>query len=98
MGFLSRRENKKFNYKPRYYQNDSDKSPFAVEQKYDKYRSTLGKAGGLFTRFKRAWGELREESLEEDKKSKRIIILLVVLFILIFLFIIDFDLSIFYTK
>ncbi|PZD78289.1 riboflavin synthase subunit beta [Mesonia sp. K7] len=98
MGFLSRKGNKKFSYKPRYYNHDSEKSPFAVESKYDKYRSTIGKTGGLFTRFKRAWDELREESLEEDKKSKHIIILLVVLFILIFLFIIDFDLSIFYSK
>ena len=47
MGILKPRKNKKFGYEPRYYENDSEGSPFQMEHKFDKYRSTVGDSKNL---------------------------------------------------
>ncbi|HLV93144.1 MAG TPA: hypothetical protein VKX34_08490 [Aequorivita sp.] len=93
MGILNKRKNKKFNYKPRYFEHDGEGSPFAMEHKFDKFRTTVGESQGLKGKFKTAWADLREKS---DKETNLRLIIIIAVLVLIFLFIIEFDLSIFY--
>ncbi|WP_274474358.1 riboflavin synthase subunit beta [Mangrovimonas aestuarii] len=95
MGLFKQRQNKKFSYKPRHYKYDGEGSPFEMRHKFDDFRTTVGKQGGLKTRFKTAWNEFRESS---DRETNRRILIIVCVLILLFLFIIDFDLSIFFSK
>jgi len=92
MGILKTRKNKKFGYEPRYYKNDGEGSPYQIEHKFDKYRKTVGANNGLKGNFKNAWEEMRES---KSKRPNRIIFFVAALLILLFLYIIDFDLTIF---
>ncbi|WP_415371461.1 riboflavin synthase subunit beta [Patiriisocius sp. Uisw_047] len=91
MGFL-KRTNKKFDYEPRHYESDKDGSPFAMEQKFDKFRHTIGSGKGMKGNFSQALTELKET---KAKGANRIILILIMVFVILFLWIIDFDLSIF---
>lgn len=93
MGIISKRKNKKFSYRPRHFEHDGDGSPFAMEHKFDKFRTTVGDNQSLKGKFKTAWGEFRETS---DKNTRFRLFLILGFLLLVFLFIIDFDLSIFY--
>ncbi|QAA81349.1 riboflavin synthase subunit beta [Aequorivita sp. H23M31] len=93
MGIISKRKNKKFNYRPRHFEHDGDGSPFSIEHKFDKFRSTVGDNKSLKGKFKTAWGELRSTS---DKNTRFRLFVIIAVLILLFLFIIEFDLSIFY--
>ena len=93
MGALSRRKNKKFNYKPRHFEHDGEGSPFSMEHKFDKFRTTVGDNKNLKGKFKTAWADLRQSS---DKNTSLRLIVIISVLLLIFLFIIEFDLSIFY--
>ncbi len=94
MSLLGKRKNKKFNYRPRYYEQEGEGSPFEMEHKFDKFRTTVGENKNLKGKFNTAWGDFRKSS--DTNTRKRLWIIIVVL-ILIFLFIIEFDLSIFYA-
>ncbi len=93
MGLLSKRKNKKFNYKPRYYQFEGEGSPYSIEHKFDKFRTTVGDNKDLRGKFKAAWGEMRKTS---DRNTRLRLYILVAALVLVFLLIIEFDLSIFY--
>lgn len=93
MGILGKRKNKKFNYRPRHFDHDAEGSPFSMEHKFDKYRTTVGDNKNLKGKFKAAWSDLRETS---DKNTNLRLIIIISVLLLIFLFIIEFDLSIFY--
>ncbi len=92
MGILKTRKNKKFNYTPRYYNSDKEGSPFDIEHKFDKFRSTVGNNRGWKAKFNNVLEDIRNGS---DRRANRTIFIIVAIFILIFLFIIDFDLTIF---
>ena len=92
MAILKPRKNKKFGYEPRYYKNDGEGSPFQMEHKFDKFRTTIGDNKGLKAKFTSVLDEVKSAS---DKKSNRIVLFIIAIFVLIFLYIIDFDLSIF---
>ncbi|WP_310993940.1 riboflavin synthase subunit beta [Aequorivita marina] len=94
MGLIGKRKNKKFNYKPRHYEFDGEGSPYSMEHKFDRFRTTVGENKGLKGKFKTAWADLRHSS---DKNANRRIIIIVAILVLLFLFIIEFDLSIFYA-
>lgn len=89
---IFKRENKKFSYKPRYYKGEGN--PYEVKHKFDEYRSTVGKNKNLKGKFNAAVEELKQSGY---KLNKTILIIVGVL-LLAFLFIIDFDLSIFLPK
>ena len=95
MGILKSRSNKKFDYSPRYYKNDGEGSPYSIKHKFDEHRTTIGGNSGLKSKFKTAWEELRQS---KDRRANRTIILIAAILIFIFLYIIDFDLSIFYRS
>ncbi len=94
MGRFSKlRKNKKYGYKPRYFDDKGEGNPFKIEHKLDRYRSTVDHPGGLKTRFRNAMSDLKREG--DRNQRLRFLIILIVL-ILIVLYILDFDLSIFY--
>lgn len=94
MGLIGKRKNKKYSYKPRHYEFDGDGSPFSMEHKFDRFRTTVGDNKGLKGKFKTAWADLRQTS---DRNANRRLIVIITILVLIFLFIIEFDLSIFYA-
>jgi uncharacterized membrane protein YvbJ len=88
MGFI-KRKNKKFDYNPRYYTGEGN--PFQIKQKFDDYRGALG-GKGIKSKFSNA---LNESKNSTDKGFNKTTIIVIAVLILVFLFIIDFDLSIF---
>ncbi len=94
MGIISKRKNKKYSYKPRYYEFEGDGSPFSMGHKFDQFRTTVGENKSLKAKFKTAWADLRSTS---DKNANIRLIVIIAVLVLLFLFIIDFDLSIFYA-
>jgi len=92
MGFI-KRENKKFDYQPRYYKGEGN--PYELKHRFDEHRTTVGKSKSFKGKINAA--------LDEFKNSKNgglnpTILITIVVLVLIFLFIIDFDLSIFLSK
>lgn len=92
MGALKTRKNKKFDYTPRYFDDKGKGSPYQIEHKFDKFRSTVGDHKDFKGKLVNAWEDLRDSS---NRDSNRRVLLIVAILVLIFLFIIDFDLSIF---
>lgn len=88
MAFI-KRENKKFDYKPRYYRGEGN--PYEFKHKFDEHRSTVGKNKNLKGKFNAAMNEFKASGYQFNKT----ILLIVAILVLLFLFIIDFDLSIF---
>jgi len=92
MGFL-KRKNKKFEYTPRFYEGEGN--PYKIEHKFDKFRNTIGANNGLKSKFTSAIEELKGS---QSKNSVRIMLIVVAVLLFVFLYIIDFDLSIFSLK
>lgn len=95
MGIFKLRKNKKFSYTPRYSDDNGEGHPFKIKHKFDDYRKTIGPNTGLKTKFKNAFEDLKNS--QDHKTNKRILIIIGIL-VLVFLFFIDFDLSIFFSN
>ena len=93
--FTKLRKNKKFSYSPRYYDDKGEGSPFRMERKLDRFRTTIDSPGGLKGRFTNAMADIRKAG--DRHLNIRFLVILAVL-VLIFLYIIDFDLSIFFSN
>lgn len=89
MGFI-KRTNKKFDYKPRFYEGEGN--PYEIKNRFDQFRTTVGNNKGLKTKFVSAWDELKES---KGKGVNKTLVTIITILTLIFLYIIDFDLSIF---
>jgi len=87
-----KRTNKKYDYKPRYYNSDKEGSPYKMGNRFDEYRTTIGRAGGVRSRFNTAWDDLQAS---RGRGVNKIILIAIAILVLLFLWIIDFDLSIF---
>ena len=88
MGLFKLKKNKRFNYKPRFYKGVGN--PFELKHKFEDQRTTV-KNNNLKKTFKIALKDLKSY----DIKSFKIIIIVSFILLLLFLFIIDFDLTIF---
>lgn len=92
MRVLSRRKNKKYSYKPRYFDNEGkDGHPFEIKHKFDDQRSTVHNRG-LKSKFNNALRDYKEGT---EKTARTRIYIIVAILVLLFLWLIDFDLSIF---
>jgi inner membrane protein involved in colicin E2 resistance len=94
MGLLKTRKNKKFSYTPRYFDDKGEGNPFEIKHKFDDFRKTVGSNKGLKTKFNDAIDDYKNR----DKAVNKRILIIVAALVLVFLFIIDFDLSIFFSK
>ena len=95
MGILKLRKNKKFSYKPRYFDDRGEGNPFEIKHKFDEHRKTVGANKGMKGTFNDALDDLKNNP---DRQANRRILIIIALLLLLFLFIIDFDLSIFLPK
>lgn len=95
MGLLKLKKNKKFSYTPRYYDDKGEGNPYEIKHKFDEFRTTVGNNPGFKMKLKNALNELKNN---KDKEASRRIFIIAAVLILVFLFIIDFDLSIFFSK
>ncbi|MGI9550498.1 MAG: riboflavin synthase subunit beta [Aurantibacter sp.] len=93
--FTRLRRNKSFDYSPRYYDDKGRGSPYKLENRFDKYRTTANVSRGLRSKFGNAVEDMRREG---DKNLKLRLGIILAILILIFLYIIDFDISIFFSK
>ena len=94
MGILNTRKNKKYSYTPRYYKGDGN--PYELKHKFDEFRVTARNDKGLKTKLNNALDDYKNNH-DRSGANRRIMIIVGVL-ILAFLFIIDFDLSIFFSN
>lgn len=93
MGLFKLRKNKKFDYTPRYYKGEG--SPYQVKGKFDDYRKTITPPKGIKGKLNQAVSDYKHNP---DESANRRVLIIIAVLILIFLFIIDFDLTIFFTK
>ncbi|HLV39297.1 riboflavin synthase subunit beta [Xanthomarina sp.] len=91
MGIFKTRKNKKYSYTPRFYKGEG--SPFEIKHPFDDFRSTVGSNKGLKNKLVSALNDYKHN--QNHTANKRVLIIIGIL-ILIFLFIIEFDLSIFF--
>ncbi len=94
MGIFKHRKNKKFDYTPRYYKGEGN--PFEMRRKFDDFRVATGNVKGLKSKFKNAINDYRHNT-DRYGANKRVLIIIGIL-ILVFLILIDFDLSIFFQE
>lgn len=92
MGLLKLRKNKKFSYTPRYYKGEGN--PYEIKHKFDEHRTTVGNNNGLKSKFVNA---INDYKTNENKEANRRVLIIVAVLVLVFLFIIGFDLSIFFS-
>ena len=93
MGIFKQRKNKKYNYTPRYYKGEG--SPFELKHRFDDYRKTVAPPKGIKAKFNQAMDDYKHNP---DQSANRRVLIIIGILILIFLFIIDFDLSIFFRR
>ncbi|MDV7140024.1 riboflavin synthase subunit beta [Maribacter sp. TH_r10] len=88
-------KNRKYDYKPRFYDDKGKGNPFKIESKFDKFRSTVDTPRGIKGKFNSAIDDMKTEG---DRNMKMRLIIILAVLILVFLYIIDFDISIFYKR
>ncbi len=91
INFYKPRKNTRYNYTPRYYKGKDAGNIYEFDSKFNKYRETTNAVD-----FGSQWAEARRNSRNRGNReiNFRVLIIIAVL-LLIFLWIIDFDLSIF---
>ena len=90
--FTKLRKNKKYNYTPRYFDVKGEGNPYRIEHNLDKFRSTATTTRGIKGKLNNAMSDLRRGA-DQNYKLRMLIIIAILVFI--FLYIINFDLSIF---
>ena len=94
MGRIKLPKNKKYSYTPRYYDDKGEGNPFEIKHKLDKFRQTVGGNRDLKSRINNAFDDYNNN---ENKEANRRVLIIIGVLVLVFLFIIDFDLSIFFS-
>ena len=89
--FLKAKKNNRYNYTPRYYKGKDIGNIYDFGSKFDKYREATNDID-----FGSHWSEARRNSRTRGNRevNKRMLVIIAIL-VLLFLWIIDFDLSIF---
>lgn len=83
--------NRRYNYTPRYYDGKEIQNPYDFDSKFSKYRDTYN-----VNDFGKQWEEVRLEKRNRQNRSfSPLLLLIIAVLTLVFLYIIDFDLSIF---
>ena len=85
--------NKRYNYTPRYYQGKTIENLYDFDSKFNKYRETYNEND-----LAKQWQDARLENRNRSNRSfNPTLLVAIAVLTFIFLFIIDFDLSIFFT-
>lgn len=91
--FFKLDKNKRYNYTPRFYQGKDLGNPYDFEERLRKDRQTPANTVGA------QWSEVRKQSRNRNNNqvNKTLVITFLIL-LLIALYLLDFDLSIFFKK
>lgn len=88
---FEKRQNRRYNYTPRYYKGKEDDKAIDIDSRFRKYREKPNSID-----FGAQW---KEDRLNSRNRKNRVInrrlVYIILILILIFLWIIDFDISIF---
>lgn len=93
--FTKLRKNKKYNYSPRYYDDKGEGNPYKIQHKLDRFRTTIDSPKGIRGKFNSAMADMRRSG---DRNLRLRMLIIIAILVLGFLYIIDFDLSIFYSR
>jgi hypothetical protein len=86
-----KRKNNRYNYTPRYYKGKDTGNVYNFDSKFNKYREATNAID-----FGSQWKQARESSRHRgNREINKTVLYIMAVLILIFLWIIDFDLSIF---
>ena len=90
MGIFNIKKNKRYSYTPRFYKGEQ--SPFEIKHKFDDQRVTIEKTN-LKGKFTNAIDDLKTNP---NTLANRRVSIIILILIFVFLWSIDFDLSIFF--
>lgn len=91
INFYKTRKNNRYNYTPRYYKGKDAGNIYNFDSKFNKYKETTNSID-----FGAQWAEVRKSSRNRgNREINRRVLIIIVILVLLFLWIIDFDLSIF---
>ena len=93
MGFLKKKQPKKFKYQSRYYKGDGN--PYKIKQKFEEFREDTTPPSGLKSIKNKLVKAINSKDIGDNAVRKRLFIIIAIL-VLIVLYIIDFDLTIFF--
>jgi len=86
-------KNRRFNYTPRYYKGKKDIDELSYPTKFDAYAETLNEND-----FSGHWKESRVNSRNRgNSEFNKTIYIIIIILVFISLYILDFDLSIFFS-
>ncbi|SHF92664.1 hypothetical protein SAMN05444483_103258 [Salegentibacter echinorum] len=91
INFYKARKNNRYNYTPRYYKGKDTGNIYNFDSKFAKYKETTNSID-----FGAQWADVRKSSRNRgNREINRRLLIIISILILVFLWIIDFDLSIF---
>jgi hypothetical protein len=91
INFFKQRTNRRFNYTPRFYKGKKDDTPYDFDSTFSKYRDMTNSND-----FGAQWQAARRDSRNRSNSGfSRLFFIVFAMLILITLYILDFDLSIF---
>ena len=92
MGIFKTRQNKRFDYQPRYYKGEGN--PYEIKHKFDHHRKATAGTRGLKNKINNALDDYKHNP---DRDANRRVIIIIGILIFLFLLFIGFDLSIFFS-
>ena len=91
LSFLKQRNNRRFNYTPRFYKGKKNQNPYSFQNSFERYRDTHNKND-----FRAHWRDERNQTRNRNnRKVSPLLIILILLMTMASLYILDFDFSIF---
>ena len=91
INFFKQRTNRRFNYTPRFYKGKNDDTPYDFDSTFSKYRDMSNSND-----FGAQWQAARRDSRNRSNRGfSRLFLIVLATLVLIALYILDFDLSIF---
>jgi hypothetical protein len=91
INYFKQRTNRRFNYTPRFYKGKKDDTPYDFDSTFSKYRDMSNSND-----FGAQWQAARHDSRNRSNRGfSRLFFIVLATLILIALYILDFDLSIF---
>lgn len=93
MGIFKTRQNKRFDYQPRFYKGEGN--PYEIKHKFDDFRKATGNTKGLKGKVTNALDDYKHNP---DRQANRRVLIIIAILVLAFLVFIGFDLSIFFKN
>ena len=91
INFFKQRQNRRYNYTPRYFKGKKDENPYDFDSPFSKFRDIHNSND-----FGAHWREARSQSRNRGNRGfSKLVLLILSILVLLALYVLDFDLSIF---